>query len=458
MRKKHAINKEVALLRTLANKKGQSYSMRRLIKDLQEIERNKIPTVGVAARPLSDDMYVWHANLRGPEGTPYEGGVFHLIMNFTNKYPKYPPKIELSTRIPHPCVDGTQVRLDMLDSSRKGIYEGWTSGYSVQSILLQLQSFLFEVPSDYKENSKAVRDAVKAANELVLPEVGHKGPLSPWPPFNSREVENDLNNYKIKKTEKEIIYDEMLCFHTKLSMADTHLGVGLVITRLPRTGEIRSAEPTLDLVSLKAFIKEKLRTSLDNTNFTHWMPLYLGQRKEDEKEKSEEAVVYLARKALSMICKGSTKKFEPNFILEVFPKMMVSLGVSMMQQKEHTSVKALRTFYYFFRLFVLLLDKHPELYDQIESSLENFKSDEKFRIKEKTPNLGDLLGKLCVSKKYKWSDMMGSYLEEQMDRQVFWMIKDIPELEKMEAETDLDEDKITASFRSTIVGYHLVLF
>lgn len=450
MRKKRGANKEVALLRTLANKKAQPYSLRRLVRDLQEIEKNKIPTVGVTARPLSDNMYVWHANLRGPDGTPYEGGVFHLILTFTTKYPKEPPTIRLSTPVPHPCVDGVMVRLDMLDPSRKGIYEGWTSAYSVQSILLQLQSFLFEVPADFKNNPQPVRDAVKAANELVLNDVGHKGPLSPWPPFTSREIETDLNNYKIKKTEKELIYEELVCFHTKLTLKETHLGVGLLISRLPRTGEIRSAEPTLDLISLKAFIKEHIRTSLDNTSFSHWMPLYLGEK--------EAAVIYLARKALSMICKGSTRKFEPKFILEVFPKMMVTLTVSMMQQKEHTSLKALRTFYSFYRLFVLLLDQHPELYTQIEDSLEKFKSDEKNRVKDQTPNLGDMLSKLAVSKKYKWSDIIGPYLEEQMDRQVFWMIKDIPELESMEKDTEFDDDRVNASFKATTVGFHLTLF
>jgi Ran GTPase-activating protein (RanGAP) involved in mRNA processing and transport len=105
-----------------------------------------------------------------------------------------------------------------------------------------------------------------------------------------------------------------------------------------------------------------------------------------------------------------------------------------------------------------LLDEHPELYDQIEDSLEKFKSDEKNRVKEFTPNLGDMLSKLAVSRKYKWSDIIGPYLEEQMDRQVFWMIKDIPELEKMENDTEFDDDRVNASFKSTLVGYHLTLF
>ncbi len=116
--------------------------MRRLLKDLKELEENDIPTVGVSARPLEKDIRTWHANLRGPEGTPYQGAVFHVSMAFPDNYPHSPPTVTLLTPLPeHPNVfdNGTRLCLDMLEnSSSKGLYEGWTSGYSVLSILLQL--------------------------------------------------------------------------------------------------------------------------------------------------------------------------------------------------------------------------------------------------------------------------------------------------------------------------------
>eukprot|EP00831_Metopus_contortus_P031985 TRINITY_DN25959_c0_g1_i1.p1 TRINITY_DN25959_c0_g1~~TRINITY_DN25959_c0_g1_i1.p1 ORF type:complete len:1431 (-),score=259.64 TRINITY_DN25959_c0_g1_i1:38-4204(-) len=449
-KKKYGMVKDKALLRTLATKKSQPYALRRLMKDLQEIEKNEIPTVGVTARPQNDNMYIWHANLRGPEGTPYEGGVFHLVMTFPTNYPHSPPTVVLSTPIPHPCVSGNTVNLDMLDVTRKGVYEGWTSGYSVLSILVQLQSFLFEAPVDFKEKSSEIRKAVKQANEFVLPDIGHRGPLSPWPPFVSKEKETDPSSYKLKKTEKELRMEELLCFHTKLPISETYLGVGVSIARLPRTGEIRSVEPTLDLLSLKAYMKEGLRHSLDNVAFTHWLPLYFGMK--------PEVVLLLANKALGMICKGSTRKFEPKFIVDVFPKLMVTLVVNMMEQKEHTSLKALRALIYFFRLFVMMLDQHPELYSNIDEMLGKFKDDEKNRVKDVTPNLGNLLSFLTVSKKYKWSDLMLPYLEEQMDRQVFWIVKDIPEMETMKDDSEIDDERINVSFQATMVGFHLTLF
>jgi ubiquitin-conjugating enzyme E2 J1 len=60
----------------------QTNSARRLQKDLKELEDSQVPLVGVAARPLSNSLYQWHGNLRGPEGSQFEGGVFHIEINF----------------------------------------------------------------------------------------------------------------------------------------------------------------------------------------------------------------------------------------------------------------------------------------------------------------------------------------------------------------------------------------
>eukprot|EP00919_Chromeraceae_sp_WS-2016_P022119 GHVR01052612.1.p2 GENE.GHVR01052612.1~~GHVR01052612.1.p2 ORF type:complete len:157 (-),score=15.58 GHVR01052612.1:4294-4764(-) len=134
-----------ALHRTAVNKKLQTFSHKRLAKDLAEIENEKIPTVGVTARPLEQDLFTWHANIRGPDGTQYEGGIFHIEMKFPQSYPHHPPTVMLFNTIPHPNVFGTFICLDMIQqNSRREEGCGWSSAYGVQSILTQLQSFLFE--------------------------------------------------------------------------------------------------------------------------------------------------------------------------------------------------------------------------------------------------------------------------------------------------------------------------
>ena len=42
----------------------------------------------VSVSPLPNDFSQWHGNLRGPEGTLYEGGVFHFAIQFPRTYPR----------------------------------------------------------------------------------------------------------------------------------------------------------------------------------------------------------------------------------------------------------------------------------------------------------------------------------------------------------------------------------
>lgn len=57
-----------------------SPSVQRLLADLREIHNN--PLHLVSAAPLEDDVFTWHVNLLGMEGSPYEGGIFHLELAF----------------------------------------------------------------------------------------------------------------------------------------------------------------------------------------------------------------------------------------------------------------------------------------------------------------------------------------------------------------------------------------
>ena len=80
------------------------------------------------------------------------------------------------------------------------------------------------------------------------------------------------------KTAEDLLGEELTCFHTKHRLKDATLGIGVTISRLPRTGEIRMITPTLDLLSMRAFVKHKVRHSLSNDKFTHWLPLYFGEK------------------------------------------------------------------------------------------------------------------------------------------------------------------------------------
>lgn len=123
--------------------------------------------------------------------------------------------------------------------------------------------------------------AVISANEFRCEECGHQGPGTPKPAFNERD--QDEASFIVMRDPKTMLADELLCYHSRNRMPEVSLGIGVSMSRLPRTGEIRSVTPTLDLLSLRAFTKQKVRKSLENERFTHWLPLYFGEKEPYEK-------------------------------------------------------------------------------------------------------------------------------------------------------------------------------
>jgi hypothetical protein len=96
---------------------------------------------------------------------------------------------------------------------------------------------------------------VRLANAFrcTHPDCNHQGPIKPYPPFNNKEKE--LDSFVMLKTPEELLSEELTCFHTKIKIKEATLGIGVTLSRLPRTGEIRMVTPTMDLLSMRAFTK-----------------------------------------------------------------------------------------------------------------------------------------------------------------------------------------------------------
>ena len=94
--------------------------------------------------------------------------------------------------------------------------------------------------------------------------------------------------------------------------------------------------------------------------------------------------------------------------------------------------------------------------EKINERLEKFISEPKYRIKDVLPSLGDMLSLITVSSKFQWKDLVKFYLAEQMDRQVFWILKDLPELEK--DDPNIDEEKMDVTYKSGEVGFCITMF
>jgi len=118
--------------------------IRRLMKDIKELAMCSGDFPNVSAAPLEDNIYLWHANVTAPDG-PLKGLCVHLELQFPSSYPRNPPRIKCLTPIRHPNIFGSYICCTMLAKRKYNDdpNEGWTGAYSVASILLQLQSFLF---------------------------------------------------------------------------------------------------------------------------------------------------------------------------------------------------------------------------------------------------------------------------------------------------------------------------
>lgn len=145
------------------------------------------PPEGITAGPVNeDDLFVWEAIIQGPEGTPFEGGVFPAELKFPKDYPLMPPTMKFTCDLWHP--NGTLQSLDLLVGSLltltlvypngvvcisilhppgddpnhyESASERWSPIQSVEKILISVMSMIAE-PND---ESPANIDAAKMWRE-----------------------------------------------------------------------------------------------------------------------------------------------------------------------------------------------------------------------------------------------------------------------------------------------------
>jgi ubiquitin-conjugating enzyme E2 A len=135
----------------------------RLINDFKRLEKEE--TNGIFASPQENNILIWEAVIFGPEDTPWEGGSFKLLIEFSEDYPNKPPMVKFMTPIYHPngkigflilvYGDG-KICLDILTNE-------WSPIFDVHAILTSIQSLL----SDPNPNSPANAEAARLYTENI---------------------------------------------------------------------------------------------------------------------------------------------------------------------------------------------------------------------------------------------------------------------------------------------------
>ncbi|KAL1915245.1 uncharacterized protein VTP21DRAFT_7521 [Calcarisporiella thermophila] len=163
------------------NKGMGSTALKRLMTEYKELTVNA--PEGIVAGPVTEEnFFEWEALIAGPEGTPYEGGLFSAILTFPRDYPLSPPTMKFTCPMFHPNIypDGT-VCISILHppGDDPNMYESsserWSPVQSVEKILLSVVSMLAEPNdesganieackiwrSDREAFNKTVRDSVR---------------------------------------------------------------------------------------------------------------------------------------------------------------------------------------------------------------------------------------------------------------------------------------------------------
>ncbi|KAF2496808.1 ubiquitin-conjugating enzyme [Lophium mytilinum] len=136
---------------------------KRLFKEYRGLSSD--PPEGITAGPVTeDDMFLWEALIQGPEGTPFEGGIFPAELKFPKDYPLAPPTMRFTCEMWHPNVyqNGT-VCISILHppgddpNHYEHASERWSPIQSVEKILISVMSMLAEPNDESPANVDAAR-------------------------------------------------------------------------------------------------------------------------------------------------------------------------------------------------------------------------------------------------------------------------------------------------------------
>lgn len=158
---------------------SSSSRSKRLMRELAELTRCPVPNI--VCEPVSECLDEWHGNVRSATSGSGSGDwadvVVHFRVCFPATYPATPPRVILSSFIPHMNVvqrgeaGQWEVCLDMLEMqpthSATLPYQYWSSSFSVRSLLVQLSSFLLAEDQPVENSVGNMTRAVQEAREFV---------------------------------------------------------------------------------------------------------------------------------------------------------------------------------------------------------------------------------------------------------------------------------------------------
>lgn len=114
--------------------------VKRLNQEMKDLQEN--PIENCSAGPIDNNIKEWQATIFGPVDTPYQGGVFTVMIKFTDQYPFKPPQVYFKTPIYHCNINSRGgICLDILSKN-------WSPVLTVGKLLLSICSLLAQPNPD----------------------------------------------------------------------------------------------------------------------------------------------------------------------------------------------------------------------------------------------------------------------------------------------------------------------
>ncbi|KIM36530.1 hypothetical protein M413DRAFT_288264 [Hebeloma cylindrosporum] len=109
--------------------------LRRVNKEITDCKNDK--TSQIKIETIDESPFHLKGSFPGPEGTPYEGGLFEVDIVIPESYPFQPVKMKFITKVYHPNISSASgaICLDILK-------DAWSPVLTLKSTLISLQSLL----------------------------------------------------------------------------------------------------------------------------------------------------------------------------------------------------------------------------------------------------------------------------------------------------------------------------
>lgn len=343
---------------------------KRLLADAKELQDS--PVAGISAVPLEDNLFKWHCNMLCKD-LP-----FHVILTIPENYPFRPPEalfMPFGLKSPDSAYDhsgaGMIFCISLLSEyerfhdaeQRKEAKSGWSPGYTIQSVLINLGSYLFEQGiADYMDN----RMLLTRPGIPVCPLCGHTTE-KPYPPLPEQSVYPDASSDANKRTPSVTCYisKQTLDPNTRPASTKELFGVGLNCTGPVRRPFWSSPCETLTFKSFRAMEEVGPKpVSVVNEKIIYFLPLVLHQAP------NIQTVFESAMESMYVERKQASRKLLniEDMIMDFLPNLMTTTLESFCGARKGSG-PLLAGLFQFYPLFLWADKTYPGLHDKINDTI-----------------------------------------------------------------------------------------